>query len=173
MRSRLVPVRWARGSHSRRAISRSRRRTRCRATADRPKRGTITPTRAPSRPDAAAYKSTMFPWRRRPARRMRRMSRVRRTRAERGRRSPGSRDDGSSAAPALAVEIVTDRQTGASPTTPSRQDLPPRLGLHAGPEPVVLDPFPVRRFVICRLAHRASLSLQLTRGPMSESSQLV
>ena len=157
--SRLVPERWASGSQSRRAISFSRRRTRLRATAERLKRGTIRPTRARSRSVAAAYKSTRSPRRRRPLRRTRRISRARRTRAERGKRSPGDHDDGSrsSAAPALAVEFVTDCQTAASLATPPRQDLSPRLSLHAGPESMVLDPLPVRRLVICGLAHRASL----------------
>jgi hypothetical protein len=157
MRSRSVPVRRASGSQSLRAISFSRRRTRFRSTADRPKRGTITPARAPLGSEATAYKSTSLPRRRRPSRRTRRISRVRRTRDERGKLSPGCRAEGSaSAAPAFAVKLVTDRQTGASLATTPRQDLASRLGLHAGPEAVVLDPLPVRRLVICRLAHRAS-----------------
>ena len=160
-----LPALRAIGIHSRRANSLSRRRTRLRATAVFPYRGTTTPMRGRSSGEGAANTSTRDPEVRLPVRRTRRMSRPRRTRAAGGRRWPSRPVRPSLPGAPLGEESVTDGQPKPALPAPARQNFSSRPGLHPSPESVVADALPVGRLVVCGLAHQSFQELGSESSP--------
>lgn len=152
-----------------RAISEMRRRTRLRATAVCPYRGVTIPIRDRPAPEATKNASTKRPRRRRPRRIVPWISRFVRSLAARGKRRPAYLRSPLPAA-SLAAERVTDGESPPTLATAARQRRPPRLRLHAGTEPVIANPLPVRRLAVCGLPHRASSVV--VRSPFPTRSAL-